>query len=85
MIRIFASPKASRTEIAGWQEDTLKVRIAAPPVDGQANTELVKFLAKHLGLPKRAVTIVSGEGGRRKVIAVEEMSTTELMAKLPPR
>ena len=49
----------------------MKVRIQAPPVDGAANEELVRFLADRLGVPKRAVTIVAGAAGRLKRVAIE--------------
>jgi uncharacterized protein (TIGR00251 family) len=64
-------PRASRTEIAGRYGDALKVRLAAPPVDGAANEVLVRFLAERLGVPRSAVRLESGAGGRAKVIAVE--------------
>ncbi|WP_309398243.1 DUF167 domain-containing protein [Cerasicoccus maritimus] len=82
-IAILATPKASRSEVVGWQEGALKVRVAAPPVDGKANAELVKFLAKFLGVPKRNIWLVSGEGSRRKVVAVEGIEEAALRAKLP--
>ncbi|WP_309382080.1 DUF167 domain-containing protein [Cerasicoccus frondis] len=84
-LSVLASPKASRSEVVGWQEGALKVRIAAPPVDGKANAELVKFLAKYLGVAKREITLVSGEGSRHKVLAVEGMTDAELLALLPKR
>jgi uncharacterized protein YggU (UPF0235/DUF167 family) len=49
----------------------VKVRVAAPPVDGAANTELVRFIARRLGVPVACVTIAAGASGRRKVVAVE--------------
>ena len=69
-LTLHVQPRASRTELAGRHGDALKVRIAAPPVDGAANAELVRFLAELLGVAKSAVEIVSGESGRRKVVAV---------------
>lgn len=69
-IAIRVVPRASRSEIVGWQEGVLKVRIAAPPVDGAANTELIKLLAKKLGVSKSYVTIVSGEASRTKRVRV---------------
>jgi uncharacterized protein (TIGR00251 family) len=70
-VRVRVQPRASRTELAGTLGDELKVRVAAPPVDGQANEELVRFLAKQLRVPRSAVTIVSGTGSRSKVAEVE--------------
>ena len=64
------SPRASRTEVAGVAEGRLRVRVAAPPVDGAANEELVRFLARSLGVPRSAVTVTVGSGGRRKTVLV---------------
>lgn len=63
-------PRASRTDIAGIHGDAIKIRVAAPPVEGAANQELVSFLAKQLGVPRAAVRIARGETGRQKVIEV---------------
>ena len=69
-LQLHIQPRASRTEIAGVHGGSLKIRLAAPPVDGEANDELVRYLAKTLGVPKRSVTIVSGATGRRKRVRV---------------
>ena len=70
-LTLHIQPRASRTEVAGVHGDALKLRLAAPPVDGEANEELVRFLARILGVPKGAVTIVRGATGRRKVVRVD--------------
>ena len=69
-LTLHVQPKASRTGLAGLHGDAIKVRVAAPPVDGAANAELVRFLAELLGVTRAAVEIVSGESGRRKVVTV---------------
>lgn len=56
--------------MVGRHGDAIKIRLAAPPVDGAANEELVRFLAERLGVPRTAVRIVAGETGRRKRVAV---------------
>jgi len=63
LLRLQAQPRASRTEVVGLQGDRLKIRIAAPPVDGAANQELLRFLKKQLGCP---VALVSGETTKYK-------------------
>ena len=68
--RVRAQPRASRTEIAGAHGDALRIRLAAPPVDGEANDELLRFLARKLGVARGAVSIVAGEAGRDKLIEV---------------
>lgn len=60
--------RASRTEIAGVHGDALKIRVAASPVEGAANAELITLLAKQLRLPKSAISIVRGLKGRDKVL-----------------
>ena len=71
-------PRASRNEIVGLHNEALKVRVAAPPVEGAANDELVKFLAKQLGVPRGAVTLVSGTSSRNKTIRVAKTNATSL-------
>ncbi|WP_028489648.1 DUF167 family protein [Thiothrix lacustris] len=64
-------PKASRDEFAEVQEDRIRIRITAPPVDGKANAHLVKFLAKTCGVAKSKVKIINGETGRNKHLSIE--------------
>jgi len=73
-LAVRVTPRASRNEIVEMLDDgTIKVRIAAPPVDDEANTALVEFLAEILGVPKSRLDIVAGETGRDKLIAVVDM------------
>jgi uncharacterized protein (TIGR00251 family) len=81
-IRIRVQPRASRTEVAEPYGDALRVRVAAPPVDGAANDELVRFLAKRLGVKQAAVRIVSGDGARSKLVEVEGIDETAARAAL---
>jgi hypothetical protein len=81
-LRIRAQPKASKTELAGEHGDALKIRIAAPPVDGEANRELLRFLAKRLHVPASSIRVISGESGRNKVIEVQGISPTAILAAL---
>jgi uncharacterized protein (TIGR00251 family) len=64
-------PRASRSEVAGLHDGALRIRVAAPPVDGAANRELVKFLAKKLRVARAAVELVSGSNSRNKIIRIE--------------
>ena len=73
-------PRASRSELVGEQDGTLRVRIAAPPVDGAANEELIRLLAKILKVKPGSVTIVSGQASRVKKIAVKGVTAKELLA-----
>ena len=63
-------PRASRNEVVGPHGDALKVRLAAPPVDGAANDALVRFLAEALELPRAAVTLIGGLSSRSKAVHV---------------
>ena len=74
--------RASRTELAGSHGEAVKIRLAAPPVEGAANAELVEFLAKRLGVSRSAVRIVRGERGRDKVVEVEGISQADVQALL---
>lgn len=70
MLTIRVQPGARRSELAGPYGDALRVRIAAPAVDGQANDELIRFLAAEFGIHRRDVRIVRGETSRSKLIEV---------------
>lgn len=85
LIDVRVIPRAGRSGIAGARDGALLVRLNAPPVEGAANTELVALLAKVLGVPKRAVTIVSGERARRKRLRVAGISEGDARAKLSSR
>ena len=63
-------PRASRSRISGMHSDSLKVTLAAPPVDGEANRELCSLIAKLLGVPKRSVQITRGEHSKHKTVQV---------------
>ncbi len=73
-------PRASRSELVGEQDGSLRVRIAAPPVDGAANEELIRLLARKLEVKPSAVTIVSGLGSRTKRITVTGITPKTLEA-----
>jgi len=70
-LRVAAQPGAARTEVVGEFDGCLKLRVAAPPVDGRANDEIARFLAERLALPKRSVRLVSGAAARRKRFALD--------------
>lgn len=61
-------PGSSKSAVAGMYGDSLKICLAAPPVEGKANEELIKFLSKTLDVPKSAVVIVSGSTNRSKLV-----------------
>ena len=71
ILEIHVQPGAKRTEFAGRHGERIKLRLAAPPVEGKANAALIEFLAEYFGVPRRNVTIVSGVRSRAKRVAVE--------------
>lgn len=75
-------PNAHRNEIKGFAGEVLHIRIAAPPVEGKANKELIQFLSELLGIGKSSITIEKGAGSRKKVIIIEEMGRSSVMAAL---
>jgi uncharacterized protein (TIGR00251 family) len=70
VLLIHVQPRAARTEVAGRYGDAIKIRLRAPPVDGAANEELLRFLAERLGVARSALRLVAGESSRRKRVAV---------------
>lgn len=83
-IAIQVVPRARRSEVAGPQGDRLKVRVAAPPVEGAANEALLAFLAQALGLRKRDLELVAGERGRRKLVRIRGLDAAAVAARLAP-
>ena len=81
-VSIYVQPRASRTEVVGDHGDSIKLRVAAPPVDGEANQEVVRFLAELLELPTGAVNVVSGQSSRRKIIEITGVSAEAVQRKL---
>jgi len=80
-------PRASRNAIAGIvsmgrQGDAVKLAVTAPPVDGKANQAVIEFLAELFRVPKSSITIVSGETGRNKLIAVHGVSGEQVRKAL---
>jgi uncharacterized protein (TIGR00251 family) len=75
-------PGASRTGIAGWLGETLKVRVAAPPERGKANAAVEALLADALGVPSRALRIVAGHGSARKVLEIDGLSQDDVRLRL---
>lgn len=69
-LQVHAQPGARKTEVAGVHGDCLKIRLAAPAVEGKANAELRRFLADAFGVPLKNVVLVRGESGRRKTLRI---------------
>lgn len=87
-LQLRVRPGARRTEFAGWFGDVPKMAVAAPPVDGAANDEVVRAIAKLVGVRPRDVRIVGGAASRSKRIEIDGMSDDEVRAlveRLNPR
>ena len=89
MLRVIVQPKSSRNQVAGIHGDSLKIHITAPPVDGAANKMCLKVLAKHLHLPPSALSLVSGQTSRHKLIRIfatgrrPEILIQKILGRLP--
>lgn len=81
-LAVLVQPRASRTRVAGEHDGRLKIALAAPPVDGEANAALVEFLSDTLGVRKADVTLLDGETSRRKRLAVRGVAPAEIVVKL---
>jgi uncharacterized protein (TIGR00251 family) len=79
LVEVLVVPRASRTERVGWDADgRLRVRLAAAPVDGRANRELLKFLAGELGVAAGQLRVSRGESSRRKTVAIRGITRAEV-------
>ena len=81
-IVVHVVPRSRATEIAGRYGDAIRIRLAAPPVDGAANAELIRFLAERLNVPRSAVTIVRGATARRKTVNIDGVSGEDVRSLL---
>lgn len=78
---IRATPRASRSEIVGAEDEWLKVRLKAPPVDGKANKELIAFFAKLLKVSKSGIKIESGANARLKRVSLKGVRAADLLTR----
>jgi uncharacterized protein (TIGR00251 family) len=84
VLELLVQPRASRTRVVGEHDGRLKLQLAAPPVDGEANAALVAFLAGALGVRKGDVVIARGDTGRRKTVRVAGAVGAAVVAALAP-
>lgn len=82
ILTVHIQPKASTTECVGIHGDAIKIRVAAPPIDGAANDELIRFLARRLSIPPTSVQIASGASGRHKRVHVNGVTRQLVLAGL---
>ncbi len=81
-IKVRVQPGASRNEVQGFQDEVLRIKLTAPPVEGKANKALIAMLAATLRVSKTSVTIVAGQSGREKLVEVDGLSADELKRRL---
>ena len=77
VVSIVVQPRSSKTMIAGIHNNALKVKLTSPPVDGEANKTLIKFLSKLFKVPKSALEIIKGETSRSKQVLIPVDNTTQ--------
>lgn len=82
MITVHVHPNAARSQIVGFRDEVLHIKVTAPPVEGRANTELVELLSDVLQVRKSNVTIERGASGRRKIVAVSGLAREQIIRVL---
>jgi len=82
ILTVHVQPQASTTECVGIHGHALKIRVTAPPVDGAANEELIRFLARQLSITSTSLRIHSGAGGRHKRVLIKGATAQLVMARL---
>lgn len=78
-VEIKVQPRSSRNQVAGETEGALKIKLTAPPVDGEANQSLVEFLASTLKVPKNRINLVRGETSRHKLVEIQGITPEEFL------
>ena len=81
-LALHVQPGAKRNAIVGVHGDALKIAIAAPPVEGKANEAIRTFVAEALGIPAQMITLVAGASSRRKVLSIEDVSLSDMQARV---
>lgn len=79
---VIVAPRASKTALAGIHDGALKIRLAAPPVDGAANEELAGFLSRLLGVAKSSFSIVAGQTSKRKTVEARGLKPVDAEKKI---
>lgn len=82
IVEVHVVPRAAKSAVIGVHDGRLKVSLAAPPVDGEANAELIAFFSSALGVSRRAVALLRGERSRQKALAITGVSAEQVRALL---
>ncbi|MBN2255818.1 MAG: YggU family protein [Deltaproteobacteria bacterium] len=83
VFKVRVLPRSSRCEIAGIQDDALKLKITAPPVEGQANEECIRFLSRALGVKRNRISITAGGKSKNKSIAITGLTRKDIESIIP--
>lgn len=81
-LEIKVQPRSSRNQMAGVQDGILKIKLTAPPVDGEANLALIEYLSSLLGVPKRSINLIKGETSRNKLVEINGINREFLLKKV---
>jgi uncharacterized protein (TIGR00251 family) len=81
-ISVWLTPRSHEDKILGWDNGSLRVRVAAPPVDGKANEALLRLLARELGITQSSIRLVSGHTSRRKIMAIDGVTSQDVKHRL---
>ena len=81
-LTLHVQPNARHNEVLGFEEGILRLKIAAPPVDGKANKELIAFLSKRLGVSKGSITIDRGHTSKTKIISIAGLNRNLAIERL---
>jgi uncharacterized protein (TIGR00251 family) len=82
VLRLRVQPRASRDAILGWRDGVLRVRVTAPPVEGEANAAVVTLVARALGIAPSTVSVVRGERARDKLVRVAGLTEADVRTRL---
>ena len=83
VLQVHVVARSAKCEVAGIQGDALKLKITAPPVEGQANAECIRFLSDILGIKKKQVRILGGHKSKKKTVAIEGIGRKDIEALIP--
>lgn len=81
-INVYVQPRASKTAVVGMHDGCIKIRLAAPPVDGAANAALIEFIAERIGVARSRVRLISGASSRRKVVEIDGVEAAAVATAL---
>ncbi len=81
-LKVRVQPRASRNQVDGFEEDTLRLRVTAPPTEGQANDGVIALLSKTLGVSKSRLEIVRGHSSRNKLVSIETLTEQEVRRRI---